>query len=37
MMKKRNRKRISCLLSALLLLVMSIGWSVMAMADDAVN
>ena len=36
-MKKRNRKRISCLLSALLLLVMSIGWSVMAMADDAVN
>ena len=37
MMKKRNRKRISCLLSALLLLVMSIGWSVMVMADDAVN
>ena len=37
MMKKRNRKRISCLLSALLLLVMSIGRSVMAMADDAVN
>ena len=37
MMKKRNRKRISCLLSALLLRVMSIGWSVMAMADDAVN
>ena len=37
MMKKRNRKRISCLLSALLLLVMSIGWNVMAMADDAVN
>lgn len=37
MMKKRNRKRISCLLSALLLIVMSIGWSVMAMADDAVN
>ena len=37
MMKKRNRKRISCLLSALLLLVMSIGWSVMSMADDAVN
>ena len=37
MMKKTNRKRISCLLSALLLLVMSIGWSVMAMADDAVN
>ena len=37
MMKKRNRKRISCLLSALFLLVMSIGWSVMAMADDAVN
>ena len=37
MMKKRNRKRISCLLSALLLLVISIGWSVMAMADDAVN
>ena len=37
MMKKRNRKRISCLLSALLLLVMSIGWSVMTMADDAVN
>lgn len=37
MMKKRNRKRISYLLSALLLLVMSIGWSVMAMADDAVN
>ena len=37
MMKKRNRKRISCLLSALLLLVMSIGLSVMAMADDAVN
>ena len=37
MMKKRNRKRISCLLSALLLLVMSIGWSVMAMADDAVS
>ena len=36
-MKKRNRKRISCLLSALLLLVMSIGWNVMAMADDAVN
>lgn len=37
MMKNRSRKRISCFLSALLLLVMSIGWSVMAMADEAVK